>query len=69
MAITCVDCGAEDGDAVNLGWTLGYKKGVVINARCLKCEGELVSMWLLPGVLLIREENDDLFYNHSNREA
>lgn len=56
MSVVCTGCGVSDDAAVDMDWTLGYKKGVVINATCNECGGELVAPFMMPGVLVILDE-------------
>lgn len=55
-SVVCSNCGAVDDDAVDMDWTLGYKKGVVINATCDECGGELLAPRMIPGVLFVLDE-------------
>lgn len=57
--IVCQNCGAEDDEAVNMDWTLSYRRGYVTNAVCLVCGGpNLVSLFFVK-IVIIEEEWDD----------
>lgn len=54
--IFCEQCKKSNDDVVDMGWTLGYKRGRVTNAFCRECGGILVNAWFFIGTILIEEE-------------